>query len=172
MYLYSWDPCLYRAEGDVKTFVQGQGYEVKIEIYDTAAKIKEISAYTFHPNKTTWWNTIVNWFIELFYGKTAVLVSVEGEPNALYVRVDDLSRVLNISSKDVQGAAKEEDVTDFIVKHQMRQTAEKIKALAEEEVGHILNKMALRNSLRSLDIKMYLKPSITINSIQNGWRVH
>src|SRR5689334_12758920 len=89
---------LYRVEEHLSIPVSGQGYEVKVELYDTTAKVEQISAYTFHPNQTTWWNWIVNWFIELFYGRTTVLVRVDGEDSALYVRVDDLSRVLNISS--------------------------------------------------------------------------
>jgi hypothetical protein len=131
--MFSLNTSLYRVEENLPIPVPGQGYHVQVELYDTTAKIEEISAYTFHPNQTNWWDWIMNWFIELFYGRTAVLVRVDGEPSALYVRVDDLSRVLNISSRAIRREVKGEDATDLLIEHQMRQTAYKIKKFVEDE---------------------------------------
>lgn len=126
------DTSLYQIEGSSPIYIPGRGNQVSLELYDTTARMTQVSAYTFHPNKATLWDRIVNWVIELFFGRTCVLVRAEGEPTALYVRVDDLSRVLNVSSESILRACRNEDATEFIIGHQMEQTVEKIKKLAQK----------------------------------------
>jgi hypothetical protein len=161
--LNSINSVLYRAEPSI--LIPGQGRKIEVEIYDSAAKVRHVSAYTFHPNKTTFWNCLKNWFIELFFGKTAVLVRVEGEPQALYMKVDDLSRVLNIPSKIIQRQT-EKDASDFCVSHQIKQTIEKIQRLARERqidwsqveqksIERVIEQVGYKNVFEIVDHKQF-----------------
>lgn len=170
---------LYQTDDNSSMHIQGHGYQLKLELYDTMDKITQISAYTFHPNKTTLWNSIVNWVTEFFYGRTAVLVRVEGEDSALYVRVDDLSRILNISPKSILMASKGEDATDFIVSCQIERTVEKIKKLVQkqgiiwtakeqEDIKELIQEVGYRHVFKVVDSDQFNSQSMAVTLMQIG----
>lgn len=121
---------LYVTEGSVRIPVVGKDYKINVEIYRSTKKVKQISAYTFHPYKMTFWANIKNWFIEIFYGKTAVLVKVQSESSLLYMKVDELSKLLKISSRDILKKVKNNDASDFLISYQIEKAAKKVKKLA------------------------------------------
>ncbi len=165
---------LHRLENCHPIFKPGLGYEIKIELYGVAAKVETVSAYTFHPNKTTTWEWLKNWFIELFYGKTAVLVKVEGERSALYMRVNELSKKLNISSEDLQQQLVGEDASQFLVSHQIEKTIEKVKRLAAKQLSwseierrnirRVIQQIGYKNVFDVVDHKFF-QPDVMVSTL-------
>lgn len=151
---------LYKVDNALSTI--SKGYKIKVEIYETVDKIAQVSAYSFHPDKTTLLKRIKNWFIELFYGSTTVLVKVNGESSALYMRVDDLSKVLKIPAREIQGKAITGDLSEFLAAHQVKQTIGKIEKFAEKGGGvwsnieqnslkNIIHEVGYRNVFKIVD---------------------
>jgi Protein kinase domain len=150
------------AVNENKIPVSGHNHQIKVEIYGTDAKVSEISAFTFHPNRTNFWNCIKDWVIELFYGKTVLLMKVKDHPSFLYMRVDELSQVLKTPYQKIQQNAKNGDISDFLVANQITKTIEKIKNIdknvmlnwtdtQENSINHIINKIGYKNIFNVID---------------------
>lgn len=144
---------------------------MQVELYTIDGKIEKISAFVLHPYRTNFWSSVFNWLWERFWGKTAVLVKVEGESSHLYLRVDDLSKVLNIPSREIQKCAVGEDITDFLVFNQVKSTANKIQKLitslgvkmnqGEETLTELIRRFGYRNILKVIDHEHFkLEPMV------------
>lgn len=125
--------CLYSVTGASPMPVERQGHKIEVELFDSTAKVEHIWAYSFHPDKLTGSKRLINWCVERFSGKTAVLVRLDGAPSAMYVRVNELSRVLNLSSQEIRQRFQDNNTMNFLGEHQLKQTVEKIRILAEQE---------------------------------------
>lgn len=147
-----------------------QNNSMEIELYTVDCKIERVSAFALHPYKTSFWNTVFNWLWECFWGKSAVLVKVEGE-TSLYMRVDELSKVLNIPSKSIQKGAIDEDITHFLVSNQVKSTADKIQNLissqgialdeGEETLSELIRRCGYRNILQLIEHEEFnLQPMV------------
>lgn len=108
--------------------------EIKVQIYNSEGNLELISAYNFHPDKTNWWKWIIYSFLERIRGNTTVLVAVRGEPSALYVRIDDLSRILNVPANKINKKAIANDATQYVSAKQMKATINKVRLASKNKI--------------------------------------
>jgi hypothetical protein len=120
---------LYKNTPDSPPISNNLHYQTtKVQVYNSEGKIELISAYNFHPDKTNWWKSILHWCIEFIWGKTAVLVNVHGEASPLYLRVDELKKVLHISNHLFVN-----DAHQYLLENQKTVTLNKVKKFVCEK---------------------------------------
>lgn len=116
---------------------------IKVTLFPADIDIQKLSAYHFHPDRTNIFSKIINILQEFFSEKTAVLVKVEGENKPLYMKVDELSQVLGITSADLKGKSDVE-IADYL---KMAKTANKLSELTG---SNVFSKTQINQSITSL----------------------
>lgn len=116
---------------------------IKVTLFPADIDIQKLSAYHFHPDRTNIFSKIINILQEFFSEKTAVLVKVEGENKPLYMKVDELSQVLGITSADLKGKSDVE-IADYL---KMAKTANKLSELTG---SNVFSKKQINQNITSL----------------------
>lgn len=74
-----------------------------VELMSVDGNITKVTAWLTNPNERTWMDWFINKFSEWFLAKkTTIMVKVGGNPNDMYMRIDDVSKALGISSDDLR----------------------------------------------------------------------
>ncbi|WP_068466771.1 protein kinase domain-containing protein [Candidatus Protochlamydia phocaeensis] len=110
-----------------------QGRRIAVQLYNPDGEIETVSAYSFNPYKQTIWQWVFIWLKELFFGRMTVLVKVENEPDLLYMRVNEISRVLRQPSDKLRQQGNKTDLTAYLIQQQKNTIFNKLEGIARHQ---------------------------------------
>jgi serine/threonine protein kinase len=128
-------------------------------LYDNKGEIKHLNAFSSEPYPIEDKNflvVLINRFIIFLLGKQSFSVNIEGEKSGeiklAYVKIKDLSKILQISPKELREKAKQSSITDFLQKHNIEQTIRHVQNIAKFTLNNE-DKQAIRNLINRVEYK-------------------
>lgn len=109
---------------------------IKLQFFgsETLNKTISLSAYHFHPDRKGFFSTIANFLFEFFVRKTAILVKVDAYSDPVYVKVDDLSKILGIKRKILTNETKKMAPSEVSSYLKMEASIKKIQEYLKKDI--------------------------------------